>query len=204
MSRIKAKKDFVRFSVLLLIEFIRIIIDKMMANPSFPNPDIPIADLKQHADDLETAYQNADDGSRYHKSLMRKIKLESVDGLRKQSDYVNRIADGDESIVISSGFHPTKPWVRPVKHDFELLAGPNHGEIIMFVRPVDKAKAYVWMYSLAGDPLSEEGWVFAGSSTKARASITGLESGKLVWCRCCAVTSTGHMPWCEPLSKIVP
>jgi hypothetical protein len=203
MRTIKVVLDFVRLAVILLVEFAKNVVVKMTGNPSFPNPDPSLAEITSAVNELETAITNADGGGKLLKAQMRQAAKKLRDLLRKLAAYVDHIADHDETVILSSGFHTSKrpdPTLRP---EFWARAGVNSGTIVAGHKAIKKAKAYIWQINVSEDPYSEEGWVFVGFSTQSRCVLSNLEVGKAVWFRCCAITSAGLTPYSDPVCRYI-
>jgi len=70
IKKIKALLDFNKFSIAEKIYFFRNVIAKLTDNPFFPNPDVPLSELKALFDDFEAAMLAAKDGSHTAVSAM--------------------------------------------------------------------------------------------------------------------------------------
>jgi len=204
MKKVKPVLDFIKFSVSEKIEFFRNIVSKMTGNASFPSPDITLATATTQINTLETDVAAAKSGA--HQSVAKMHQsLKIVDTtFHKLASYVDRIADGNDAIILSSGFHISKqPEPRRTK-TFEVNAGENPGEIELAHKTVQGAKSYVWQYSIGTLPTDEKQWIYCDSTTKAKFKITGLESATKAWFRVLAVTINGTQPCSDPVMKVVP
>jgi hypothetical protein len=205
MKKSKVLLRFVKFSIALKIEFFRNIIKKMKSNvATFATPDVPLTELTTLVDKLESDFNNSQDGARGAKADMRKSNLAANEGFKTQAAYVDRIAKGDEAIILSSGFESSKqpdPAIRPI---FGAEAGENPGDVKLFCKAVSGAKSYAWQY--CKDPLSADGstFIYAGVSTQANFTVTDLTSLVKYWFRFAAVTSDGMQAWSDPIMKVAP
>ena len=84
------------------------IVNAMTGNANFPTPSPALADVQTAIDNLRTAYQAALDKSFSAKAVQRTRNQELTLLLRPLRDYVNEVANGDEDIVLSSGFEASK------------------------------------------------------------------------------------------------
>jgi len=204
MKKIKALLDFLKLSVSEKIEFYRNVVSKMTGNASFTSPDVPLATATTQINTLETDVAGAKSGAHQAVAKMHQ-SLKTVDTtFHKLATYVDRIADGNDAVIMSSGFHISKqPEPRSTK-TFEVKAGENPGEIELVHKTVKGAKAYVWQYSIGTLPADEKQWIYGGATTKAKFKITGFESATKVWFRVLAVTINGTQPCSDPVMKVVP
>lgn len=205
MRKVKVVLDFLKFPVAEKIVFYRNVITAMTGNASFASPDVPLTELTTVLTTLEQAEDEAGDGART--SIARRNQAEEVADIafRKQAMYVDRIADGDSAVILSSGFHLSKQPEPAQRPQFEVEAGGNSGEIILTRKAQPGAKSYVWQYCIGSLPVNGDGnWIFAGASTQSKYVISNLESGSKCWFRVAAVTIGGMAPWVDPVMKVVP
>jgi hypothetical protein len=205
MNRLKRLLwNFRRYSVEVLIELARFIIESMTNNAHFTTPDPTLAELKNLTDDLEVKFLKAQTGEHVaHLDMMKaRTKLESA--LRSEVLYVEKIAAGDESILHSSGFPLTGDQNPPQRLYFWVVRGPNSGDILTGRIAYPRARAYVLQYFVGNNPPADPKlWIWAMVSTKTRIGVTGLEKGTTVWFRSCAVTPDGMTPWTDPKPVVV-
>lgn len=204
MKKSRVILDFIRFSVAEKIMFFRNVISLMTGNTSFATPDVPLTEAKTVVDTLETDQAAAKSGAHVMVSKMRKSEEVADNVFRKLARYVDRIADGNETIILGSGFHVSKQPEPSVREAFEVEAGDNPTEIVLIRKAQPGARSYVWQYCIGALPTNGIPWVFAGASTQARYVIRELESGAKCWFRVAAVTATGQGPWSDPVMKVVP
>ena len=85
------------------------IIDQMGANSSiFVTPSPALSEVQDAKDNLSKAYNAALDGGRTAKAEQRTANAALNNKLRPLRDYVNEVANGDEDIVLLSGFEASK------------------------------------------------------------------------------------------------
>jgi len=203
MKKLKAVLTFLRLSIIEKIGFYRNVIEKMTNNPTFPTPDVPLTEAKASVDKLETAYYAARDGSHVAIAEMHQYEDEADELFRKQADYVNRIADGEESEILSSGFDVSKEPSPRQKAELTVLFGDKPGTVILRRQAVKGARSYLWQNCQGDSPATESGWSVLGVSTQATYEISGLTSGTKYWFRAAAVTSEGTGAYTPAISKIV-
>jgi len=204
MTRKRVIINFAHLSVELLIELAWFIISKMTGNVYFTTPDPTLASITALVKDLETKNTLAQEGGRQAHSDMLDARDALLAALRSLGLYVEKIADGNETILISSGFPLTKDHLPKRRDNFWAKRGPNAGDILVGCVAYPKAKAYVWQRFVGTNPPTDDNlWVWSGVSTQTKMGLTNLDSGSRVWLRYCAVTKNGMMEWSNPIDIIV-
>jgi hypothetical protein len=203
MRYLRVLLDFIRFSIVGKIGFCRNVITIMTGNISFPNPEISLTDAKKLVDDLETAYLAAKDGSRTQASIMRDKEILVDDAFRKLANYVDRTADGNETMILSSGFNLSKKTNSYSKPDLNIKNGNVSGNVKLTAKSIEGAKSYIWQFVKNNLPLNGEGWLIAGYSTQATFEVANLDIASKYWFRVAGVTPSGTTDYCNALMKVV-
>jgi len=201
MRKAKVKINFIRISVPEKIEFGRNTVIRMSLDPMFANPDVAFSALSTAFNNLENSYNAAQGGDKQYKAEMREDKKMVDDLLRKQAMFVERIADGDSTIILSSGFKTVKQHAPALYPEFAVVYGKLEGSIVLRHKDVKGAQA--WLWQLCPDPLNDDAWVLAGVSTQVKYLISNLQTGTKYWFRSCYVTPKGMSAWSDPIAKIV-
>jgi hypothetical protein len=191
-----------RSSIIEKIGFYRNVIEKVSNNPTYPTPDVPMADATTSVDKLENAYCAARDGSHVAVSFMHQCEDVADALFRKLTEYVSRIADGDESKILSSGFQVSKEPAPRQKAEFTVKVGEKPGTMILRRQAVPGARSYLWQNCQGDAPAPESGWSVSGVSTQATYEVEGLTSGMKYWFRVAAVTAEGTGAFSTAISKI--
>jgi hypothetical protein len=203
MKKLKALLDFIQLSVIAKIAFYRSVLAHLTNNETFPNPDTPLAEANTVVDVFETAYQATLDGSHTAVSAMHDAE-DNADALfRILVAYVNRIADGNETQILSSGFHVSKQSGSIQKPELDAQNGDKSGNVWLVARAVDKAGAYIWQFAKDTLPTTDEGWTTAGHSTQSYFQATGLTVGSKYYFRVVAITPAGQSNYTAPVTIIV-
>ena len=174
MRRIKVLLDFMAYSVVEKVAFYRNISNQLADTTLFPSPDIPLATIKTVVDDFESAVLDAKDGA--HSAIaVRNNKEKAADDLfRLLVNYVNKVADGDESIIIQSGFHASKQPTPHQKPELAVNHGAHSGSVTLIVKAVPGAVAYRWQYIQEAAPNSTSVWTDADIGTVTTFQIDNL------------------------------
>lgn len=203
MKKLKVLLDFIQLSVLAKIAFYRNVITKLTGNALFPTPDEPLTQAKTVVDTLENAFLATKDGSRTAISAMHDAE-DVADGVfRNLAAYVDRIAVGNETAILSSGFHISKQPATTQKPDIDAQDGDNSGSVWIVARAVDKAGAYQWQYAKDAIPENEADWKDAAISTQSYYELTGLDVACKYYFRVAAITPTGKSDFTSPVMKVV-
>ena len=203
MKKIKVLFDFIKLAIAAKIVFYRNVIIKLTRNPLFINPDITLEEAKVAVDKLETALLAANDGGKMATANMHAAEAAADDIFRILAAYVTRVANSDETAILSSGFHTTKQPVSIQKSELSVENGDNSGSVWLVARAVEKAGAYIWQYAKDGLPETEDGWLTAGHTTQSYYQFTGLTVAAKYYFRMAAITPEGISDFTAPILKVV-
>ena len=203
MKYAKVLLDFIILTLSEKVTFYRNIIAALTNNILFSNLDPSLEDAKAAVDALELSILNAADGSNTAKALMHAQEEATDKTYRKLAAAVDRIADGNEASILSSGFHASKQVAARQKDTLTVKAGKNSGTADLAGKAHDKGKAYIWQSAEEPLPGNEEVWIIIGHSTSASFTVYNLIVGKRYRFRFAAITPDGVTDYCEPVSKII-
>jgi hypothetical protein len=196
--------SFCRYNAPNLIVFGRSVVTKMTGNAYFATPDPTLADVTQATDDLENMAAIAKDGSKLAKSNMNAAKKKLVAILRSLAWYVEKKADDNENILISSGFELSKDPQPSQRDAFYVLQGVESGSVMIGCIAVPRARSYLWFRSAGKDlPVSEKDWLFEAASTQRKMLLSNLAPEQTYWFIYRAVTPQGMMEWSDPIQLYV-
>jgi hypothetical protein len=184
-----------------LLALLRYVLSKLTGNPNFATPAVPLADMATLGDELEVAIQKAKHGGLEDRLLRDKKLTDARDMLRKQANYVRLIGNGDAAILASSGFElaktpepiglPGTPAIRFVR-----MTG-KQGEAVVSWTAQHGADAY-HVRLAEKDPNIHNEWQVVGITTKARFTLTDLESYKPYWVSVSAIGAAGEGLMSDP------
>ena len=203
MKTAKALLDFIRFSVSVKIVFYYHVINKLTGNPFFSHPDIPLDDAKVATNALETAFMATKDGSHTAISAMYNAEETADHIFRLLVAYVNRIARGDETALLSSGFHVLKQPATFQKPFLVVIESDNSGSVKLVAKSVARAGAYIWQMAKDKLPESEEEWATIGYSTGANFQVANLNAPAKYYFRVAAITPDGTLDFTPAVMKVV-
>lgn len=203
MRKDKIVFNFRRLSVPNKIIFGRSVISKMSFIDLFAKPDVKWETVISTVNKLESYYISSRSGSHEQIALMHQMKEEYDEVFRLLAKYVNRIADGDAAIILSSGFHLVKQPKPTEKIELRVERGDISGTIWLKRFAVAKATAYVWQYYVGTEVPTDDSWLYAGFSAQATFEIKGLTPRTKVWFRVAAITREGLQAFTNPVMKII-
>ena len=187
---------FSKFSPLALFALLSNVITQMTGNLNFTTPVVPLLTLEAARDLLASLIDKARHGSRQDK-LQRDDQVKVVrELLRKQANYVTMVADGDATILESSGFDLAKvpSPVEKVGQPANVVAFPTNfaNEVEIRHKGVHGAHIYKVFQSNVDPATGAAEWKLVLESTRIRNVITGLESYKPYWFCVSAVGVNGE------------
>ena len=204
MRNQKVVLDFIRIPVANKVEIARGVISKMKNNPDFPKPDVSLDDLEAQTNILETRYIATMDGGKMATALLHQAEDEWDELMRKTAAYVDRMADGVDSVVLSAGFNLIKQRGPTNRSEFEVKRGNKSGTVVLRRYIIQGARSYVWQYCAGDSPVTNESeWITAQVTTRATAEISGLTTFTTYWFRCAAVTFKGMTGYSAPVMLVV-
>jgi len=201
---IKTLLDFIKLPVVAKIAFYRNVVAKLRANSSiFSNPDKDLGTVTTLVDVLDARYLAAQDGGRSATAAMREAEEAADAAFRILANYVDRVANGHETTILLSGFNPSQTHASYQKPGLKVDNGETSGSMKLVAKAVEDAGAYIWQVAKDSLPADASGWAYAGFSTQATFTVTGLTVGSRYYFRFAAITSTGVADFTEAIGKIV-
>ena len=203
MAIFKVLLDFVIFSVSDKLIFYRNVILKLTANPTYLTPDPTLIQLKAAVDSLEQAMLAAQDGGHTAVSAMHDHDKSTTLMFRNLAHFVDKLAIGDETKILTSGFHPSNQALAHEKVELTVNDGNNSGAVNLGGKAHPKGGAYIWQKSTKENPLLEADWATITMTTQAHCYVESLTPATYVYFRYCVVTPTGITDYCAPVRKLI-
>jgi hypothetical protein len=179
------------------------VVEKTKNNPTFPNPPAALAELEKLLPEYDTAVISAR-GREKEKIAIKKAKKAAVVALLSEvAAYINLTCNGDEALLLSSGFDisgPNGTSSLPGIQKLEVELGPP-GEVTISVKRVRGARAYMHQYTTEA-PTSETLWVNVGHTNPFN-TFRGLKSYTKYWFRTVALGTNGQMVYSPFEARIV-
>ena len=203
MRKSKVTVDFIKYSPINKANHYHTVIDHMSNNPLFPTPDATLIDAQKVADALDKAILAAADGSHLAISAMNDAVAAADAVFRILAAYVERIALGDETSILSSGFHFSKQPVFANKETLVARDGSHSGSVLLDTIRVDRGVTYVWQMYKGKLPDNDSDWVQIAITTQTSFEINNLDIATKYYFRVAAVTPDGLQDFCAPVMKVV-
>lgn len=175
-------------------------------NANFPEPwpaaVPPPAEISADVAAFKIAYQEAANGDRA-KIKVRNDKRAALSAkLKKVGAYLEIVADGNVSVLSTSGFELRQDIVKsaskdppPAPQDLKVNRGSLSGVLLIHARALPSVDVYDVQVATA-DPSVEASWSDAGTHTHCnRIEITGLTPGKTYYVRLRGFNKNGHGVW---------
>jgi len=159
--------EFKTFSIPEEIVFGQNVIDQMTANVAiFPTPDVPLVTLQTVNDDLSTTAHEAESGDHSKVAAMYTAYKVWDTTFGTHADYVDRIANGNETIILQSGFRATKSETSPAAIPTALTVtkaevNPLPGSVHVEVGYQQGVKNYLYFFSTENTPINLENHEFS-------------------------------------------
>lgn len=169
--------DFTKLSDTVLDTVADNILNKMTGNTNFATPNPDLATLETYLQEYRTALVNAALGDRQMVEVKNQKRRQLERTLRALAMYVDPIANGDVSIILSAGFGVAEQvralaGPRPKPADVNVIPGA-HGSGVAEIRVKRQplARLYRYAYRIVG---SQE-WIEVLSS-RSRVKLQGLQA----------------------------
>jgi hypothetical protein len=175
---------------------------KMTLNANFPDPPVTMANFDLQIEQLILRQTEVQDIGGKDNTVRRDLQLDIVvTTINRLGAYVDYVADGDEVIILSSGFEmvsephavgtlPPPAGLKPT------VPGLAIATVLLRHESVPKKKSYQYQYRLVvAGQLPNEGWSEIESGSKLSYTFTGLVSGSLYEFRVRTLSSAGTGDW---------
>ena len=195
---IKAELNINKLSVPAKINKARLILTAIESNPTvFLNPNPNLTFIKISIKELENIWLMPENPNK--KSTLRNKEANLIKLLCDLVNYVESIAEGDESIVHIAALDIKKPLFG-VRRAFEVMYGNDSGSVVVRFKAIAYV-AYIWQYTK--DISSSATWQEAGVTLSNKTSINGLTPGVTYWFRAAIIDEKGKQDFIAPISLVV-
>jgi hypothetical protein len=176
----------------------------LLDNPSFPSPVPTLADVKTAIDAYNVALTNAMDLGRVNVAIKNQARQDLESLLFQLGMYVMNTANGDETMLVSSGFTLAKnpePVYITNAGNVTLSNGITSGEMVSTVATQKGVKSY--LHEIADEIPTENTVWDTFASSRSRFVFSGLLPGKQYWVRVALVAGNGQVAYSEVATKFV-
>lgn len=136
--------------------------DQLTANAAiFVTPDVPLATLQTKNDTLSDTAEAAEGGDHAKVAAMHEAERDWDTTFDTEANYVDRVANGNETIILQSGYSATKSETSPatipeVPEVKEPKVNPAPGSIHAEVEFQQGVKNYLYFVSTSNTPINLE------------------------------------------------
>jgi hypothetical protein len=205
----KAAIDFTGYSGDALIPAAQGIHDTIVLNAAlFPNLPTSMADLQTLITTCQSALVKKASRAIADTAAFNVTRQALENALSGIGNYVNIVADGDETVILKSGFPSfqtgSSPDLSPPDAPTNLVLrhGTNTGVIVTRYRP-KRTPSLNEVQTCTADPNVEVNWKTAGMFSGGKASIPGFDPGTTVWVRARTAGLKGVMGAWSEMGKIM-
>ncbi len=203
MAKCKVLLDFTKLKVAEKVLHAKNSISQIEDDERFQLPDISLEEVARINDVLHQCSLNAHNGGKESTLLLHKAQREWDDAMRKLAKYVERVADGDQAMIIGAGFRVATQPIPSPRVEFSVALGEKSGTVVLRRCSVSRAKSYVWQYCVGDTPCAENEWVLGDVTSRASVELSGLQQMAVHWFRVAVVTPSGKSAFCKPLRQVV-
>ncbi len=203
MKRIKVLLNFLTLSIAIKILFYRSIISNLTGNAYFLVPSVSLEVATAAVDALEAASVAAKDGSHLNISIRNDAEKAADEIFRNLASYVEFIALGDETTIISSGFTASQQPTPTYKPVLSATHGAHSGNVKLATPKALRTYAYIWRMRKVSVNGIENPWITITTTTQTTYEVTGLEPGVEYEFEVAGVTPEGITEYCQSVTLIV-
>lgn len=190
MKNSKISVSFTKFSDADILTKSEHILQSMTGNVSFPNPIPTLAELQTAIDAYSVALTNAKGLGKVPVAIKNQTRAVLEQLLFQLGMFVMYVANGDETILITSGYTLTRtpePNYITSPGNVTLENGVTSGELVCAVKSQKAVKSYLHQIT-AELPAENTVWE-SNASSRSRYVFTNLQPGKQYWIRVAAIAS---------------
>ena len=190
MRQAKLSVNFVPFSDSEFLFFAEGIHSAMLNNSFYPNPLPGCTDLQLAITDYNRKLIKAKEKSIIAISYKKEARKNLQFLLTQMAQYVMFVANGDEVMLTSSGFHltkvPEKSYIKPPETP-KVTIGISSGELVSCVKAISGAKCY--LHEITTAPLTDESIWQTHNSSRRKYTFRNLTPGQCYYIRVVAMGS---------------
>jgi len=180
------------------------IAQSMKGNVNFPNPTPAQTAIETACLDFQSALNLAGRNDRTLSSAKNDKKAALVGLLGDLAEYVTTVANGDKTILLTSGFDITgikgNPQALQSIDELVVEAGPL-GQATTRVKRVTGARAYIHEYT--PDPITSDSKWTSEFIAEREHTFTGLQSVVKYWFRVTAIGTNKQKVYSPTVSRVV-
>ncbi|MDP4285476.1 MAG: hypothetical protein Q8891_13705 [Bacteroidota bacterium] len=178
---------------------VTLILESMAGNAYFPNPSPALSEIRENLNQYNQFLIEAQDMSRMAIANKKQTRKTLEQQLAQLALYIMHIAQGNETMLVSSGFtlykkpesiHISAPG------NVTLTSGMNSGELTSSIKAVKGAKCY--LFEITPDPITDNSLWQVNNSSRRKFTFTRLKQGQRYWVRIAALGSGQQKVYSDP------
>ncbi len=187
---------------LVLLGLLNNVIEKLTGNTKLPDPPESLVNMQAVADAYTQAIEDAQDGSKLSKEIRNALTKDVRALLTKTGNYVRATANGDATILASSGFEmaklPVTVGLPAAPLNLKVVPGPLSGQTDVRWKRSHGALSYK-LERCEKDPELEASWKTVTTTSRVSFMDGNLESFKNYFYRVSAFGTAGQGETCAPV-----
>ena len=200
--------DFVKLSIVLLIERGYFVASCLTSNPTFPAPFVLAAQITTLTDTLKTAWlaYEANPGTD-EKEAFDLAHDALIEALLSNAGYVTGKSAGDPIKIKSGGYTPSKERHMNEKPPYDAKPGSKPGRVKLYYQKGEQDVTVIWLeFHGAEAPASISDYAPSAGTTYDSIELTGYTSGEWInfVASPIAVKGDGKFHWTPPLLVLIP
>lgn len=180
------------------------VVHHLADNEYFPDAAPMLPPIRETVEQFNIAMSQAHRGDILKINIKNDYKEKLIPLLRDLGEWIEEKANGAETLLLSSGFPIAKARGEVELQSpagFRILPGKNNGEIIMKMKRMIGAKAYLFQY--APDPLTDESQWQTIYGTQCKKTITNLPLGVKYLFRMAVIGARDQIVYTSILSRYI-
>jgi hypothetical protein len=197
MKKTHALIDYTHYNDNDLIAEGRKVVLMSTGNPHAAGVTPAVDKVKEDTDAFDTANTAAAGGDHVLVIEKGKARIKLEETLHDFAEEIDKVADGDEEIIVGCGLNASSQPTPSLHEDLELERSGVPKQIIAKCMKLEGAGAYVWQYFYGLNPPTDESlWDWKTVTLQIEATLSNFNQGDLC-VRYCAVTKDGMQPWSQ-------
>lgn len=194
-----------RYSDPALSRKVGTIIELMTGNPSFPTPAPTLEQVSTALAEFTSAMDKTAIGGPPQTVIKNQKRDALVALLKTLAEYVQLASNGDEGVILSSGYsvnkRPTPIGPLQKATGFTVMPGTNHGSVELSCNVIKGANSYIFEYTPT--PILDESIWIKEISTKHKLQLEHLKRGVEFAFRVAGAGADPSRNWSEPVLSYV-
>lgn len=191
-----------KFTDASIVPFVEFILVSLTGNAFFPSPFPVLETVQDVLTDYKAALIEAGSRDRNKIAVKNQLRAQLNDLVKQLGYYVNNIANGDYTMIVSSGFPVSKqpePRVVAVPDAPVIMPGKNPGTLVSKVKACSGATGYV--HYLTQAPLTENSEWLTSATTRTVFEFTNLQPGTQYIAKVAAIGSNNQVVFSITVSQ---